>query len=70
VVVHGGFWRPQYDLAHVGHLCADLTARGVATWNLEYRRLGQAFGGWPARSTTSRSARMPCATLPRPTTST
>ena len=47
VVVHGGFWRPQYDLGHVGHLCADLTARGVATWSLEYRRLGQPFGGWP-----------------------
>ncbi|MDP8923973.1 MAG: S9 family peptidase [Chloroflexota bacterium] len=47
VVVHGGFWRAQYDLAHVSHLCTDLTARGVATWSLEYRRLGQPFGGWP-----------------------
>ena len=47
VVVHGGFWRPQYDLSSVAHLCADLTSRGVATWNLEYRRLGHPFGGWP-----------------------
>ncbi|PTL84441.1 alpha/beta hydrolase [Vitiosangium sp. GDMCC 1.1324] len=46
VVVHGGFWRARYDLEHVGHLCADLTARGYATWSLEYRRVGHPGGGW------------------------
>ena len=46
-VVHGGFWRAQYDLDHIGHACAALTARGVATWSIEYRRLGNAGGGWP-----------------------
>jgi acetyl esterase/lipase len=45
--VHGGFWRARYDLAHFGHVCAALTARGVATWNIEYRRLGDRGGGWP-----------------------
>jgi acetyl esterase/lipase len=45
--IHGGFWRAKYDLAHAGHLCAALTAKGVATWNLEYRRVGNAGGGWP-----------------------
>ena len=25
----------------------DLAARGFAVWNLEYRRLGTAAGGWP-----------------------
>lgn len=45
--VHGGFWRAQYDLAHAGHLCAGLTARGFATWNVEYRRVGNEGGGWP-----------------------
>jgi acetyl esterase/lipase len=47
VVVHGGFWRAAYDLAHISHLCAELTLRGVATWSVEYRRLGHHFGGWP-----------------------
>jgi acetyl esterase/lipase len=47
VVIHGGFWRAKYDLEHVGHLCADLTRRGFATWSLEYRRVGHDGGGWP-----------------------
>jgi acetyl esterase/lipase len=45
--IHGGFWRARYDLAHAGHLCAALTAKGLATWNLEYRRVGNEGGGWP-----------------------
>ncbi len=47
VMVHGGFWRAKYSLEHVGHLCADLTRRGYATWSLEYRRVGHEGGGWP-----------------------
>lgn len=47
VVIHGGFWRHRYDLAHIGHLCQTLTAGGFATWNIEYRRLGEPGGGWP-----------------------
>lgn len=45
--IHGGFWRAQYGLAHAGHLCAALTAKGLATWNVEYRRVGNHGGGWP-----------------------
>ncbi len=45
--IHGGFWRSQYNLVPSGHLCAALTARGIATWNLEYRRVGNHGGGWP-----------------------
>ena len=45
--IHGGFWRAKYDLKHAGHLCAALTAKGIATWNVEYRRVGNAGGGWP-----------------------
>lgn len=45
--IHGGFWRAKYDLAHTGHLCAALTAKGLATWNVEYRRVGNKGGGWP-----------------------
>ena len=47
VMIHGGFWRAAYDLEHVGHLCAALKARGLATWSLEYRRIGNRGGGWP-----------------------
>jgi acetyl esterase/lipase len=47
VTLHGGFWRAKYGLEHLGHLCAALTRLGLATWNLEYRRLGQPGGGWP-----------------------
>ena len=45
--IHGGFWRAKYDLTHAGNLCAALTTRGFATWNVEYRRVGNAGGGWP-----------------------
>jgi acetyl esterase/lipase len=45
--IHGGFWRAKYDLAHAGHLCEALRAAGVATFNIEYRRVGNTGGGWP-----------------------
>ncbi len=47
IFLHGGFWRSRHDLSHTGHLCVALTGAGFATWSLEYRRLGQAGGGWP-----------------------
>src|SRR5437762_13957536 len=47
IVIHGGFWRARYDIEHIGHLCAALTAEGYATWSLEYRRIGNPSGGWP-----------------------
>ncbi len=45
--IHGGYWRSKYDLAHAGHLCAALTAKNLATWNVEFRRVGNPGGGWP-----------------------
>jgi acetyl esterase/lipase len=47
IYIHGGFWRAHFDLSHAGHPCAALTAAGIATWNVEYRRLGNPGGGWP-----------------------
>jgi acetyl esterase/lipase len=47
VAIHGGFWRNRYTLEHLGHLCAALTAAGIATWSIEYRRIGDPGGGWP-----------------------
>lgn len=45
--IHGGYWRARYGLDYFGHVCAALTASGTATWNIEYRRLGNPGGGWP-----------------------
>jgi len=47
VVVHGGYWQAIHNLTHLGHLCVDLAACGVATWNVEYRRVGDPGGGYP-----------------------
>lgn len=47
IFYHGGFWRNTYSLDYAGHACAALARAGVATWNVEYRRIGDAGGGWP-----------------------
>ncbi len=47
VVIHGGCWMAQYGLGYMGHISAALTEAGIATWNIEYRRVGNAGGGWP-----------------------
>ncbi len=56
VNIHGGFWRAKYSLDHAGHLCAALTAKGLATANLEYRRVGIEGGAWPGTFEDVRSA--------------
>jgi acetyl esterase/lipase len=49
VVIHGGFWRAKWGKAVMKPVCADLARRGVAAWNIEYRRIGRGQGGgWPA----------------------
>src|SRR5215831_10892657 len=55
IVVHGGCWvakLPNMDERAVGMenmrpVAAALTDAGIATWNIEYRRLGNDGGGWP-----------------------
>jgi acetyl esterase/lipase len=54
--IHGGYWRAKYNLDHAGHLCAALTAKGLATANLEFRRVGNEGGGWPGTFADVRSA--------------
>lgn len=54
--LHGGYWRAKYDLGHAGHLCEALRAAGVATFNVEYRRVGDPGGGWPGTFADIRSA--------------
>lgn len=47
VVIHGGCWQAQYDIGHIGAFSDALAKAGVATWAVEYRRVGNPGGGWP-----------------------
>jgi acetyl esterase/lipase len=55
VVVHGGCWVAKLGnmeeravaMEMIRPLAAALTEAGIATWNIEYRRLGHPGGGWP-----------------------
>lgn len=47
VLIHGGCWLAEYDIAHIRKLAAAFTKAGIATWTLEYRRVGNRGGGWP-----------------------
>lgn len=37
-LIHGGFWYSVYDRSLMNELAQDLISRGLAAWNLEYRR--------------------------------
>jgi len=47
VILHGGCWLNAYDLHLMDPMATALTSAGYATWNLEYRRIGDEGGGWP-----------------------
>ncbi|MFN0085118.1 MAG: alpha/beta hydrolase family protein, partial [Blastocatellia bacterium] len=47
IVIHGGCWLSQYGMEYMGHMAADLAGAGIATWSIEYRRIGNEGGGWP-----------------------
>ena len=47
VLLHGGFWRARWDRTQLTPHAIDLAGRGYATWNVEYRGVGQEGGGWP-----------------------
>lgn len=47
VLIHGGCWQSAFDFVYMTRLAAWLTDRGVATWTIEYRRIGDDGGGWP-----------------------
>ena len=55
IVVHGGCWVAKLGnmderavaMDNMRPVAAALTAAGIATWNVEYRRLGNPGGGWP-----------------------
>lgn len=48
VLVHGGCWRADYaTLRDLAPMAEALQTEGIATWNIEYRRLPQPGSGWP-----------------------
>lgn len=47
VFFHGGWWRAEYDLAYTSFAADALRQAGMAVWTPEYRRVGNAGGGWP-----------------------
>lgn len=56
VLVHGGFWRAEWDRSHLRPLAAALAERGYAVALVEYSRSGMPTGGWPATGHDCRSA--------------
>ena len=51
VVIHGGRWKSRLgdliaDLQNTAALSSALTSVGIATWNIEYRRIDNPGGGW------------------------
>lgn len=48
IVIHGGCWVSKFaTLQNTAALADGLRDAGVATWNVEYRRLDNPGGGWP-----------------------
>ena len=52
VVIHGGCWVRRYaTLQNTAALADSLRDAGIATWNIEYRRVDDPGGGWPGTFT-------------------
>ncbi len=48
VMIHGGCWLASVaDRTLMDWAAADLAQRGLAVWNIEYRRVDQPGGGYP-----------------------
>lgn len=48
VLVHGGCWTKEFGgIGQLRNMAGALTARGIAVWNVEYRRVDEDGGGYP-----------------------
>lgn len=47
VLLHGGGWESSFAADYFGQLAEALTNAGVATWNLEFRRLNNPGAAYP-----------------------
>jgi acetyl esterase/lipase len=48
VLVHGGCWTKEYGgITQLRNVAGALATRGIAVWNVEYRRVDEPGGGYP-----------------------
>lgn len=47
VIIHGGCWTTRFGLHLMDGMAGRLTGLGYATWNIEFRRVGQVGSSWP-----------------------
>ena len=47
VFIHGGAWLAEWSKDHTEPFAEALTEQGFATWDLEFRRIGNRDGGYP-----------------------
>jgi acetyl esterase/lipase len=48
VLVHGGCWNSKFGgITQFRNMAGALAARGIAVWNVEYRRIDEPGGGYP-----------------------
>jgi len=48
VVIHGGCWTKGFaTLRNTAAVASALADEGIATWNVEYRQMGDPGAGWP-----------------------
>lgn len=47
ILLHGGFWRDEFDRAHLRALAGALAGAGAHVVTPEFHRTGRASGGWP-----------------------
>lgn len=47
ILLHGGGWQSDWPYDYLEPFADQLAQRGIASWNVEYRRPGQRDAGWP-----------------------
>jgi acetyl esterase/lipase len=48
IFIHGGCWLKDYDITHTNPASNALRNASFNVWSIEYRRLGEEGGDWPA----------------------
>ena len=47
IFIHGGSWMADWTKDYSSRFVEKLTGAGIATWDLEFRRMGNIGGGYP-----------------------
>jgi acetyl esterase/lipase len=51
VIIHGGAWHADWTSDYTSGFAEALTGAGIASWNIEFRRIGNRGGGYPGTFT-------------------